>query len=88
MYNFLFFDKKPDSELKAEKPINCGGCGTQMIGKDYMGIRIDECPNCESVFLDREELDKIRDKVEEEVKEDIEHRTDGFSSGFILGMLL
>lgn len=88
IYSLLFSDESPAPKSKDEKPVNCPGCGVQMIGKDYEGIRIDECPNCESVFLDKGELDRICDKVADDVREDNEFRDNGFSSGFALGMLL
>lgn len=39
--------------------MNCPNCGAEMRERDRAGIRIDFCPDCKGVWLDRGELDKI-----------------------------
>ncbi|MGE3961933.1 MAG: zf-TFIIB domain-containing protein [Dehalococcoidia bacterium] len=39
--------------------MNCPQCGSVMRERDRSGVRIDFCPDCKGVWLDRGELDKI-----------------------------
>ena len=39
--------------------MDCPHCGTAMRERDRAGVRIDFCPDCKGVWLDRGELDKI-----------------------------
>jgi Zn-finger nucleic acid-binding protein len=39
--------------------MNCPNCGTELRERDRAGIKIDFCPDCKGVWLDRGELDKI-----------------------------
>lgn len=39
--------------------MDCPQCGTTLRERDRAGIKIDFCPDCKGVWLDRGELDKI-----------------------------
>ncbi|MCK9494726.1 MAG: zf-TFIIB domain-containing protein [Dehalococcoidia bacterium] len=39
--------------------MNCPNCGAEMRERDRSGVKIDFCPECKGVWLDRGELDKI-----------------------------
>ena len=39
--------------------MDCPNCGAAMRERDRGGVKIDFCPSCKGVWLDRGELDKI-----------------------------
>ena len=39
--------------------MDCPQCGAVMRERDRAGVKIDFCPDCKGVWLDRGELDKI-----------------------------
>lgn len=39
--------------------MDCPNCGATMRERDRAGVKIDFCPDCKGVWLDRGELDKI-----------------------------
>lgn len=39
--------------------MDCPNCGATMRERDRSGVKIDFCPSCKGVWLDRGELDKI-----------------------------
>ena len=39
--------------------MNCPNCGAAMRERDRSGVKVDFCPECKGVWLDRGELDKI-----------------------------
>jgi len=39
--------------------MDCPNCGETMRERDRSGVKIDFCPSCKGVWLDRGELDKI-----------------------------
>ncbi len=43
--------------------MNCPVCKTELRITDRQGIKIDHCPQCRGVWLDRGELDKLIDRA-------------------------
>ncbi len=41
----------------------CPACGVELESTDRKGVRIDQCPNCRGVWLDRSELDKVIERT-------------------------
>lgn len=39
--------------------MNCPNCGAAMRERDRSGVKVDFCPDCKGIWLDRGELDKI-----------------------------
>jgi Zn-finger nucleic acid-binding protein len=39
--------------------VDCPNCGATLRERDRAGIKVDFCPDCKGVWLDRGELDKI-----------------------------
>jgi len=62
--------------------MECPKCKTEMTKKYVESVQIDKCPSCGGVWLDRGELDSIRESAEESSS------GGGFSSGFCLGLCL
>ena len=49
-------DKKRLKELHYRR---CPKCGMELIEIDYKGIKIDECSECEGIWLDTGELETV-----------------------------
>ncbi|HBR22019.1 MAG TPA: hypothetical protein DD713_05555 [Nitrospiraceae bacterium] len=47
------------NELKELHYMRCPKCGMEMIEIDYKGIKIDECSECEGIWLDAGELEAV-----------------------------
>jgi hypothetical protein len=45
--------------LKKIHYMQCPKCGMELIEIDYKGIKIDECSECEGIWLDAGELDAV-----------------------------
>ena len=45
--------------LKQLHYMQCPKCGMELIEIDYKGIRIDECSECEGIWLDAGELETV-----------------------------
>jgi hypothetical protein len=45
--------------LKELHYMQCPKCGMELIEIDYKGIQIDECSECEGIWLDAGELDAV-----------------------------
>ncbi len=45
--------------LKQFHYMRCPKCGMELIEIDYKGIKIDECSECEGIWLDAGELDTV-----------------------------
>jgi uncharacterized protein len=45
--------------LKKLHYMQCPKCGMELIEIDYKGIRIDECSECEGIWLDAGELETV-----------------------------
>ena len=54
--------------------MDCPNCGAAMRERDRGGVKIDFCPSCKGVWLDRGELDKI---VAIELDDDDDYRRSG-----------
>lgn len=65
--------------MAAKAAITCPHDGAVMEKKTASGITIDHCPSCQGVWLDKGELESLRERAAEE--------GDGFATGFIVGML-
>lgn len=39
--------------------MKCPKCDQQMQAHTYAGTEVDKCPNCEGIFFDKGELDKL-----------------------------
>lgn len=47
------------NKLKELHYMRCPKCGMEMIEIDYKGIKIDECSECEGIWLDAGELKAV-----------------------------
>jgi len=47
------------NKLKELHFMRCPKCGMEMIEIDYKGIKIDECSECEGIWLDAGELEAV-----------------------------
>ena len=47
------------NRLKKLHYMQCPKCGMELIEIDYKGIKIDECSECEGIWLDAGELDAV-----------------------------
>jgi hypothetical protein len=47
------------SRLRELHFMRCPKCGMELIEIDYKGIRIDKCSDCEGIWLDSGELDRV-----------------------------
>lgn len=50
--------------------MNCPRCKTELKVEDHKGIEVDQCPQCQGMWLDYGELDQLEDLVldEDEIK--------------------
>lgn len=64
---------------------DCPNCKTPMAITSYEGISVDTCNTCKGVWLDRGELEKIKEKIEDESQS---IGSSGFMNGMIVGGLL
>ncbi|MBI5732468.1 zf-TFIIB domain-containing protein [Candidatus Jorgensenbacteria bacterium] len=69
-------DCKLEEEAQREKKKKCPADGTTMDKEVVEELIIDRCPKCDSVWLDKGELEKIVDALEDEA-----------SSGRMVGMM-
>lgn len=46
--------------------MQCPKCNVELEASQYRGIGVEECPNCEGMWLDIDELDQVEDKVLED----------------------
>ena len=53
-----------DAKLKAQTGYICPACQKQLNLYDVFRIEIDGCPNCKGIWLDKDELRKLKDKSE------------------------
>ena len=51
--------EKEKERLKHLHYMHCPKCGMELIEIDYKGIRIDECSECEGIWLDAGELETV-----------------------------
>jgi len=54
--------KLQDAELKKTKEfchMKCPKCGMALIEIDYKGVEIDKCSDCQGVWLDAGELERV-----------------------------
>ncbi|MBK9795748.1 MAG: zf-TFIIB domain-containing protein [Holophagaceae bacterium] len=42
--------------------MHCPKCGSTLQEIEYRGVRIDQCPGCQGVFLDAGELEQVAQK--------------------------
>ena len=42
--------------------MHCPKCGSTLQEVEYSGVRIDQCPGCQGVFLDAGELEQVAQK--------------------------
>jgi Zn-finger nucleic acid-binding protein len=70
--NWMDFElwKHDDRFHVATKPIKCPKCDVEMVGIDYgkTQVEVDYCPQCEGVWLDSGEFEKIIDALTEELE--------------------
>ena len=50
------------AELKSETQVPCPGCRTDLNLYALHGLEIEGCPACKGIWLDRDELRKLKDK--------------------------
>jgi len=48
--------------------MQCPDCRTALLETEYLGIRIDECPNCRGRWFDRDELRKAKDRTDDDLR--------------------
>ncbi|HEY3295526.1 MAG TPA: zf-TFIIB domain-containing protein [bacterium] len=48
------------------EPRTCPVCSVELKSAERQGVRIDECPNCRGVWMDRTELDKVIERANAE----------------------
>lgn len=53
-----------DAELKSETECKCPACGSNLDLYAVYGIEVEGCPGCKGIWLDRNELRKLKDKSE------------------------
>jgi len=53
-----------NAKLKSETRYRCPACHTNLNLYTAYGIEIEGCPNCKGIFLDSDELRKLKDKSE------------------------
>src|SRR5688572_6503022 len=46
--------------------MNCPKCKTELVKENRRGIDVDECPACEGMWLDTQELDVLEDRSYDE----------------------
>jgi hypothetical protein len=51
--------EKEKERLKKLHYMQCPKCGMELIEINYKGIKIDECSECEGIWLDAGELDAV-----------------------------
>lgn len=51
--------KEEKRKLKDLHFMRCPKCGMELIEIDYKGIKIDECSECEGIWLDAGELEAV-----------------------------
>ena len=51
--------EKEKKRLKQLHYMQCPKCGMELIEIDYKGIKIDECSECEGIWLDAGELETV-----------------------------
>ena len=70
--NWMDFEiwKHEDLFTVAPKPINCPKCTAQMVTINYdeTGVEIDYCTECQGIWLDGGEFDKIVEALEAELE--------------------
>lgn len=54
----------------------CPVCDIELVISERQGIEIDYCPKCRGVWLDRGELDKIRDRTNKQFSDYRSERKD------------
>jgi len=52
------------AELKSETTHACPGCKTNLNAYTVFGMEIEGCPKCRGIFLDKDELRKLKDKAQ------------------------
>jgi hypothetical protein len=52
-------DAERANRERAEHRMRCPGCGGHLAERLHHGVRIDECPDCRGVFLDKGELELL-----------------------------
>jgi Zn-finger nucleic acid-binding protein len=55
-----------NAKLKGETGYICPACTTQLNSYTVFRIEIDGCPNCKGIWLDKDELRKLKDKSEKD----------------------
>ena len=53
-----------NAELKSATAYTCPACATNLNLYTAYGIEVEGCPNCKGIWLDRDELKKLKDKSE------------------------
>ena len=53
------FSDEEKRKLKDLHYMRCPKCGMELIEIDYKGIKIDECSECEGIWLDAGELETV-----------------------------
>lgn len=81
-FDFSILDQKKSIDL-----IYCPDCKVPMDKKEYLDIEIDKCNNCEAVFLNGGELDKIINHIKTNSTNECGCDSD-FTTGLIFGAMI
>jgi len=52
------------AKLKKLHHMHCANCGFEMHPVIFKGVTIEQCPNCDGIFLKQSELDELAGKKE------------------------
>lgn len=47
------------AKLRQLHHMRCPKCGLELIEIDYKSVKVDKCPQCEGIWLDRGELEAV-----------------------------
>jgi hypothetical protein len=50
---------------RASHFMKCPKCGADLVEEDYRGVRIDRCPDCNGVWFDTGEIEKMGEADED-----------------------
>ena len=54
-----------EGEVNKEALMRCPKCGTQLTSVEHHGVRVEECPSCQGLSLDRRELETLSQRENE-----------------------
>ncbi len=80
----------PSPEIQSESPeakkrrelhwMKCPKCGSDLVQENIAGVKVEKCPLCEGIFLDRGEFEELILKKHEDRRSFMRRLTGLFSS--------